>query len=121
MIAVGNLLHFVLGIRLAYAFLMALAWSGMNIAIVNTVFRYMKPQEETRVTITMVSLVDDPLVLVSTLTILNYILLGNLDSGGILIGLTFNIGISVFLGFILGLAWLNVLYFLRKGEYTYSL
>lgn len=91
----------------------------MNIAIVNTVFRYMKPQEETRVTITMVSLVDDPLVLVSTLTILNYILLGNLDSGGILIGLTSNIGISVFLGFILGLAWLNVLFSQKRRIHLY--
>lgn len=120
MTAVGSLLHFALGIRWAYALLMASAWSGINIAIVNAVFRYIKPQEETRVTFTIVSLVDDPIVLISTLTILNYILLGNLDSGGILIGLTSNIGISLVIGFILGLAWLNVLYFLRKGEYTYT-
>jgi len=120
MIAVGSLLHFALGIRWAYALLMASAWSGMNIAIVNAVFRYIKPQEETRVTFTIVSLVDDPLVLISTLTILNYILLGNMGVGDVLIGLSSNIGMSVFLGFILGLGWLNVLYFLRKGEYTYT-
>lgn len=99
---------------------MASAWSGVNLTIVNAVFRYIKPQEEARVTLTMVSLVDDPLVLISTLTILNYVLLESMDFGGILFGLLSNIGVSLFLGFILGLFWLNVLYFLRKGEYTYT-
>ncbi|MGQ9679263.1 MAG: cation:proton antiporter domain-containing protein [Candidatus Bathyarchaeia archaeon] len=120
LIALGSLLHFALGIRWAYSLLMASAWSGINIATVNAVLKYIKPQEETRVTITMVSLVDDPLVLISTLTILNYILLGGMGPGEILIKLSSNIGISIFLGFILGVVWLNVLYFLREDEYTYT-
>ncbi|MBS7619818.1 cation:proton antiporter, partial [Candidatus Bathyarchaeota archaeon] len=121
LITVGSLLHFVLGIRWSYSFLMASAWSGMNIAIVNSVFRYIKIREETRVTITMVSLVDDPIVLVSTLTILNYILKGYTGFEGVITVLFKNIGISVFLGFILGVGWLYILYLLRKGEYTYTL
>lgn len=120
MIAVGSLLRFALGIRWAYALLMASAWSGMNTAIVNAVCKYLKVKEETYVTLTMISLVDDPIVLITTLTILNYILLGGIGSRDILFILTANICTSISLGAILGLVWLNVLYFFRKGEYTYT-
>jgi len=120
MIAVGSLLHFALGVRWAYALLMASAWSGMNTAIVKAVCKYIKVQEETYQTLTMVSLVDDPLVLITTLTILSYIRLGGISSQEILIKLSSNIFIAIFLGAILGLAWLNVLYIARKGEYTYT-
>jgi len=120
MIAVGSLLRFALNIRWAYALLMASAWSGMNTAIVNAVCKYLRVKEETYVTLTMISLVDDPIVLITTLTILNYILLGGMGSRDILFILTANICTSIFLGAILGLVWLNVLYFFRKGEYTYT-
>jgi cell volume regulation protein A len=100
---------------------MASAWSGINMAIVNAVCKYLKVQEETRVTLTMMSLIDDPIVLITTLTILNYVLLGGVSSGEILIHLSSNICTSIVLGVILGLAWLNVLYFFRKGEYTYTI
>jgi len=120
MVAVGSLLHFALSIRWAHAFLMASAWSGMNVAIVNAVFSYIKPREETRLTFTMISLVDDPLVLVSTLTILDYVLLGSTNFGQILTSISFGVGMSLFLGASLGLGWLLVLYSLRKSEYTYT-
>jgi len=120
MIVVGSFLHFALGTRWAYSLLMASAWSGMNTAIVNAVLKYVKVQEETRATFTMISLLDDPLVLISTLMILNYILLGEIGSTEILIKLASNISTSIFIGVILGLIWLNVLYFLRKDEYTYT-
>lgn len=120
MIAVGTLLHFALGIRWAYAFLMASAWSGMNVTIVKAVCKYIKVQEETYETLTMISLVDDPLVLITTLTILSYVRLGGIGSQEILIKLSSNICTAIFLGAILGLVWLNVLYLSRKGEYTYT-
>jgi len=121
MITVGAFLRFALGIRWAYALLMASAWSGVNMAIVNAVCKYMKVQEETRVTLTMISLVDDPLVLITTLTILNYVLLGGVGSGEIMLKLSSNVCTSIFLGVIFGLVWLNVLYLFRKGEYTYTI
>ncbi len=120
MITVGSLLRFALGIRWAYALLMASAWSGVNIAIVNAVCKYIKVQEETYATLTIISLADDPIVLVSTLTILNYILLGGMDPREILIALTSNLSVAIFLGAILGIAWLNMLYLFRKGKYTYT-
>jgi cell volume regulation protein A len=52
MFPVGVFLHFALGIRWAYAFLMASAWSGTNIIIVSTVFKYVKVQKETHAAFT---------------------------------------------------------------------
>jgi cell volume regulation protein A len=68
----------------------------------------------------MVALVDDPMVLITTLTLLNYILLGGMSTTEIVTQLLYNVCISIFLGAILGLAWLNILYLLRKNEYTYT-
>jgi cell volume regulation protein A len=119
-LAVGTLLHFALGIRWAYSLLMASAWSGVNIAVVSTIFKYVKVQKETRSTFTLISLLDDPIVLVSTLTILNYILLGQTSAQEIAVSLSSNIAIAVLLGIGLGLLWLNVLYFFRNQEYTYT-
>lgn len=120
MITVGSLLHFALGIRWAYALLMASAWSGMNTAIVDAVCKYVKVKEETYSTLTMISLVDDPIVLITTLTILNYILLGGMAPVQIATQLTYNICTSIFLGIILGIIWLNILYLLRKSLYPYT-
>jgi cell volume regulation protein A len=120
MVAVGTLLKFALGIRWAYAFLMASAWSGLNIAIVNAVCKYIKVREETYATLTIISIVDDPLVLITVLTILNYIRLGGINSRDILLILSSNLSTSIALGAILGIIWINILYFLMKGEYTYT-
>ncbi len=68
----------------------------------------------------MVALIDDPLVLITTLTLLSYILLGGMTATQIATQLAYNVSTSIFLGAILGLAWLNILYLLRKGEYTYT-
>lgn len=120
MIAVGSLLKFALGVRWALALLIASAWSGMNIAIVDAVCKYIKVREETYTTLTMISLVDDPIVFITTLTILNYILLRGLGPIDILITLSSNISKSIFLGTTIGLVWLKVLHLLRRGEYTYT-
>jgi cell volume regulation protein A len=119
-LAVGALLHFALGIRWAYSLLMASAWGGVNIAVVSTIFNYVKVQKETRSAFTLISLIDDPIVLVSTLTILNYILLGQTNVQEIAVRLSSNIATSVLLGVGIGLLWLNVLYFFRRQEYTYT-
>ena len=120
MAAVGSLLHFALGIRWAYALLLASAWSGVNIAIVSSVLKYIKVREETHATLSMIALIDDPLVLVTTLMILRYILLGGLDLREISSTLISNVSSSVVLGAVLGVAWLNILYLFRRGEYTYT-
>ena len=120
MITVGTLLHFALGVRWAYALLMASAWSGMNIAIVDAVCKYIKVKEETHATLTLVALVDDPLVLITTLTLLNYILLGGVSTVEIVTQLVYNVCLSLVLGAVLGIVWLNILYLLRKNEYTYT-
>ncbi|MFB3889782.1 MAG: cation:proton antiporter [Candidatus Bathyarchaeia archaeon] len=120
MFAVGTLLHYVLGIRWAFSLLMASAWSGVNITVVSTIFKYIKVKNETHSAFTLVSLLDDPIVLISTLTILNYILLGQTNAQDIAIALSSNIAISLLLGVGLGLLWLNLLYFFRKEKYTYT-
>jgi cell volume regulation protein A len=119
-LAVGVLVHFALGIRWAYSFLMASAWSGVNITVVSTIFKYVKVRKETHSAFTMVSLLDDPIVLVSTLTILNYILLGQTNAQDIAIRLSSNIATSLLLGVGLGVLWLYLLYFFRKEAYTYT-
>jgi cell volume regulation protein A len=119
-LAVGVLLHFALGIRWAYSFLMSSAWSGVNITVVSTIFKYVKVRNETRSAFTMASLLDDPIVLISTLTILNYILLGQTNAQDIALRLSSNIAMSLLFGVGLGLLWLYLLYFFRKQEYTYT-
>jgi len=119
-LSVGVLLHYALGIRWAYSFLMSSAWSGVNITVVSTIFKYVKVKKETRSAFTLVSLLDDPIVLVSTLTLLNYILLGQTNAQDIALRLSSNVAMSLLLGVGLGLLWLYLLYFFRKEEYTYT-
>lgn len=120
MLSVGTLLHFALGIRWAYAFLMSSAWSGINITIVSTVFKYVKVQKETHATLTLVSLLDDPIVLVTTFTILNYVLLEQMTVQGIAVELLSSVATAILLGIALGLIWLYVLYYFRGNEFTYT-
>jgi len=119
-IATGVFLHLAFGLEWAYAFLLASAWGGVNTATVDSVCSYLRLGEKTRTTLMMSSLADDSLVLISTLTILNYILLGGVGIREVAVGLTSNLSISVSVGFLAGLAWLNLLYLTRKAEYTYT-
>jgi cell volume regulation protein A len=118
--AIGVLLHFVFSIRWAYAFLLSSAWGGVNTATVSVVCKHLKIGRESFTTLTMSSLIDDIIVLVSALTLLNYITLGGLGVQEISLELVRNLSVSIFLGVMIGLAWLYLLYFSRKTEYTYT-
>ncbi|UCE95816.1 MAG: cation:proton antiporter [Candidatus Bathyarchaeota archaeon] len=117
---VGLFLHFVFGLRWAYAFLLSSAWGGVSTATVNAVCKHLRIEKETATTLTLSSLIDDPIVLVSTLTILSYITLGDLGVGDISLLLVRNVSASIFLGVIFGLGWLNILYYSRKSKFTYT-
>lgn len=117
---VGIFLHFAFNLRWAYAFLLSSAWGGVSTATVNAVCKHLKIARETYTTLAISSLVDDLLVLVFALTILKYITLGGMDFYGISIEMIRNISISFFLGVIIGILWLNVLYYSGKGGYTYT-
>jgi len=120
LITVGLFLHYTCGLEWAYAFMLSSAWSGVNTATVNAVCKHLKLKEKTHATLTISSLVDDAIVLVSTLIILNYILLGGMGLRENILKLTSNFCISIFIGVTLGLAWMNLLYFFRRAEYTYT-
>jgi len=120
LVIVGLFLHYVCGLEWAYAFMLSSAWSGVNTATVNAVCNYLKLKEKTRTTLTISSLVDDAIVLVSTLIILNFILLGEIGFRESVLTLTSNFCISILIGVTLGLAWMNMLYFFRKAKYTYT-
>jgi len=117
---VGVFLHFVFGLRWALAFLLSSAWGGVSTATVSAVCKHLQVGEKTVTTLTVSSLIDDPIVLVSTLTLLGYITLGSLGVGEVSVLLVRNVCVSVFLGVVFGLGWLNVLYFSRKSEFTYT-
>jgi len=119
-IVVGILLHFAFSIRWAYALLLSSAWGGVNTATVSVVCKHLKIGRESFTTLTMSSLIDDIIVLVSALTLLNYITLGGLGVQEISLELVRNLSISIFLGVTVGLAWLYLLYLSRKTEYTYT-
>lgn len=119
-IVIGIFLHFAFTIRWAYAFLLSSAWGGVNMATVIAVSKHLKIGERALTTLTVSSLIDDPIVLISALTILNYITLGGMGVLEISITLVTNVSISIFLGVVIGIAWLNILHFSRRGEYTYT-
>lgn len=119
-VATGVFLRLAFGLEWAYAFLLASAWGGVNTATVDSICGYLKLGEKTRTTLMMSSLADDSLVLVSTLMILNYILLGGVGIREVAVGLASSLSISISVGFLVGLAWLNLLYITRKAEYTYT-
>ncbi|RLI17059.1 hypothetical protein DRO54_12095 [Candidatus Bathyarchaeota archaeon] len=120
LVIVGLFLLYICGLEPVYAFMLASAWSGVNTATVNAVCNYLKLKEKTHTTLIISSLVDDAVVLVSTLTILNFILLGEIGFRESLLTLTSNFCISIFIGVTLGLAWMNILYFSRTAKYTYT-
>lgn len=117
---VGVFLRFAFDLTWAFALLLSSAWGGVSTATVRAVCKHLRVKKETATTLTVSSLIDDPLVLISTLTILSYITLGGLSIGEISISLVRNVSVSIFLGFIVGLGWLNILYFSRKSKYTYT-
>ena len=119
-VAVGSLLHLALGLRWAYAFMIASAWGGISTATVDAVCRHLNIKKTIYTTLTISSLVDDPIVIISTLTLLNYVLLGGLSFREVSTALASNISISIILGILAGIAWLNILYLSRRGEYTYT-
>jgi cell volume regulation protein A len=119
-ILVGIFLHFAFDLRWAYSFLLSSAWGGVSTATVNAVCKHLKVSERTHTTLTMSSIIDDLIVMVSALTILNYIVLGGMDAYDISIALIRNVSISFFLGGVIGIMWLNVLWFSRKGDFTYT-
>jgi len=118
--AISLLLHFVFGLEWIYALMLASAWGGVNTATVEAVCSYLRLEEKTRATLIISSLVDDAIVIVVTLTILNYILLGEIGVNEGIIAISSNFCISIFIGVILGFVWMNLLYFSRRIEYTYT-
>ncbi|UCH32287.1 MAG: cation:proton antiporter, partial [Candidatus Bathyarchaeota archaeon] len=119
-ILVGIFLHFTFNLRWAYSLLLSSAWGGVSTATVTAVCKHLKVSERTHTTLTMSSIIDDLIVMVSALTILNYILLGGMNVYDISLALMENVSISFFIGVIIGIAWLNVLWFSRRGDYTYT-
>ncbi len=117
---VGIFLHFAFDIRWAYAFLLASAWGGVSTATVNAVCKHLRIGKVSFATLTVSSLVDDILVLVVALTLLNYVTLGGLGFEQMGLDLVRNLCVSVFVGVIVGVALLNVLYFCRRAEFIYS-
>jgi cell volume regulation protein A len=119
-VIVGMFLHFTFNLRWGYAILLSAAWGGITHARVTAVCKHLKFAEKTKTTLIISSIVDDLIVLVTALTILNYIELGGMGSLEISIELMRNISVSFFLGVITGIMWLNIQYFTKKGEYTYT-
>jgi cell volume regulation protein A len=118
---VGIFLHFTFNIGLDYAFLLASAWGGVSTMTVSVVCKHLNIGKEAFSTLTISSLVDDIVVLVVALTLLNYITLGGLGFEQVSLNLVRNLSVSVFVGVIVGVAWLYVLYFCRQAEFVYSL
>ena len=118
--AISLLLYFVFGLEWIYALMLASAWSGVNTATVEAVCSYLRLKEKTRATLIISSLVDDAIVIVVTLAILNYILLGEIGVNEGIIAISSNFCISIFIGVVLGFVWINLLYFSRRIEYTYT-
>jgi cell volume regulation protein A len=119
-VVVGLFLHSAFEMRWAYSFLLSSAWGGVSTATVTAVCKHLQASEETVTTLTVSSMVDDLLVFVCALTILNYITLGGLTPYEISLDLIGNISISFFLGVVIGILWLNVLYYSRSGEFNYT-
>ncbi|UCG37054.1 MAG: cation:proton antiporter, partial [Candidatus Bathyarchaeota archaeon] len=117
---VGVFLHFAFSIRWAYSFLLSSAWGGLSTATVVAVGKHLRISGKTITTLTVASLIDDIIVLVSALTILSYLTIGRTGFDDISLALIRNICVSLFLGAIIGIAWLNILYMSRKGEYTFT-
>ena len=117
---VGVFLHFAFNLRWAYAFLLASAWGGVNTATVNAVCKHLKIGGKSFTTLTMSSLIDDIVVLVCALTLLNYITLGGMGFQEVSLELIRNLCVSIFVGVVVGIAWLNVLYIARRTEYVYT-
>jgi cell volume regulation protein A len=119
-IIVGIFLHFAFSLRWAYSLLLSSAWGGVNTATVVAIGKHLRISGKTITTLTVSSLFDDIIVLISALTILSYITVGGTGVDDISLALVRNICVSVFLGAIIGVAWLNILYLSRKGEYTFT-
>jgi cell volume regulation protein A len=117
---VGVFLHFAFSLRWAYSLLLSSAWGGVNTATIVAVNKHLRISGKTVTTLTISSLIDDIIVLVSALTILNYMTVGGTGFDDVSLALVRNICVSIFLGAIIGVAWLNILYLARNGEYTFT-
>lgn len=117
---VGVFLHIVFNLQWAYAFLLASAWGGVNTATVSVVCKHLKIGGKSLTTLTMSSLIDDIVVLVVALTLLNYITLGSMEFQEVSLELIRNSFVSIYVGVVIGIAWLNVLYFARRAEFIYT-
>ncbi|MCW3980310.1 MAG: cation:proton antiporter [Candidatus Bathyarchaeota archaeon] len=118
--AIGFFLHFAFSLRLAYSFLLSSAWAGVNTATVVAVSRHLSISGKTLTTLTISSLIDDIIVLVTALTILSYMTVGGTGFDVISLTLIRNICVSVFVGVIVGIAWLNILHLSGRGEFTFT-
>ncbi|MCW4052925.1 MAG: cation:proton antiporter [Candidatus Bathyarchaeota archaeon] len=119
-ITIGIFLHFAFSLRWAYSFLLSSAWGGVNTATVVAVSRHLSISGKTLTTLTISSLIDDIVVLVTALTILGYMTVGATGFYDISLTLIRNICVSVFVGVIVGIAWLNILHLSRRGEFTFT-
>jgi cell volume regulation protein A len=119
-IIIGIFLHFAFSLRWAYSLLLSSAWGGVNTATLVAVSRHLRITGKTLATLTISSLIDDVLVLVTALTILSYMTVGATGFDDISLALIRNICVSVFVGVIVGIAWLNILHLSGRGEYTFT-
>ena len=117
---IGVFLHLTFSIRWAYAFLLASAWGGVNTATVVAVSKHLRIRTKSLTTLMMSSLIDDIVVLVVALELLNYLTLGELGVWEVGLQLVRNFSVSVFVGLVLGVAWLHVLHFSRRTKYVYT-
>ena len=116
----GVFMHVVLSLRWAFSFLLSSSWGGVSTATVVAVSRHLAINGKTATTLTISSLIDDVIVLVSALTILNYMTIHGTGLDDISLALARNVSISIFIGVIFGIAWLNILYISGTGGYTYT-
>ncbi len=117
---VGVFLHFAFNLQWAYTFLLASAWGGVNTATVSAVCKHLKIAGKSLTTLTISSLIDDIIVLIVGLTLLNYVTLGSMGVQQVSLELVRNLCVSVFVGVVTGIAWLNILYFARRAEFVYT-
>ena len=119
-ITIGFFLHFVFKLGWSYSFLLSTAWGGVSTATVSAVCNHLKMKQKTLICLTMSSLFDDLIVVVTALTILNYISLGGMSLYEISFTLIRSISLSFFIGIIVGIVWLNISYLSRKTKYTFT-
>ena len=121
MLAVGAMIHLILHVDLLLSMVLGAIVGGTSGAIVIPIASKLRIKPQTKAVMIMESAITDVLVIVTALTLLSLIQIGDVSALSVAEELAIKFGVGAAIGFVAGIAWLFVLDRLRKQPLSYMI